>query len=399
MGWTWAAALAAVIASGVCAQAPQTQRWIVTFDPRAKASVREAALAQLGATVVAHLASDGNTDNEISATVAEFPSEIEAPPVRGREILAVEPDRRWKWIEGRENSFLKPVFAVEPSLGAALVSRPEAPWGVNRVHAPAAWNITQGAGADVAVIDTGIDLAHPDLLDKVDGGYSALTKTENPADYQDDNGHGTHVAGTLAAARDGKGVVGVAPRARLYSVKVLDAEGSGRLSDVIDGILWTAKNGAKVANLSLAIPVDSPALHQAIKFARAKGVVLIAASGNSGGPVEFPAAYPEVVAVSASDSSDRRALFSSHGREVSFIAPGVDVVSDRLGGGVTAMSGTSMAAPHVSGLAALAVSLGWTGATGPDGVIEQLKKAARPLHGLGRDEQGSGQIDAGKLAR
>jgi subtilisin family serine protease len=189
----------------------------------------------------------------------------------------------------------------------------------------------------------------------------------------------------------------VAPKARLYAVKVLDADGSGNLSDVIDGIVWAAKNGMQVANMSLGAPSDSDAMHRAVRFAKGSGLVIVAAAGNSGGSVGFPGQYPEVITVSASDSDDKIASFSSRGPQVKFIAPGVDVVSDKLGGGFISYNGTSMATPHVTGLAALAVSQGWTGLSGPDGVYNQLKKAAKPLPGLSADEQGAGMIDAGKL--
>jgi subtilisin family serine protease len=214
----------------------------------------------------------------------------------------------------------------------------------------------------------------------------------------DDNGHGTHVSGTAAASHV-PGLVGVAPAARLYAVKVLDADGTGNLSDVIDGIVWTAKNGMQVVNMSLGAPVDSPAMREAVQYATGMGVVIVAAAGNSGAAVGYPGAYPEVIAVAASDAADKLADFSSRGPQVKFIAPGVDVVSSKLGGGFVSYSGTSMASPHVTGLAALAVAQGWVGTGGPDGVLAQLQKAASPLPGLTADEQGAGMIDAGKLTR
>ncbi len=400
------------------------KRWIVTFKPAVKAAGRDEALAALNVKAQAQIATNGNTDNEFSAAVVDLPAgqTLTKPafaaqsntPLAG--IASIEPDQRVKWIEQASVSFQSTPFgsaaaalkfpdfkaiqaaaAAHPSQASFLADRPELTWGVMRVHAPAAWDVTEGAGVKVAVIDTGIDLTHPDLLGKVDGGYSAITKTESPEDYQDDNGHGTHVSGTIAALRDGKGVVGVAPKARLYAVKVLDADGSGNLSDVIDGIIWAAKNGMQVANMSLGAPVDSPAMHRAVQYATGMGMIIVAAAGNSGGSVGFPGAYPEVITVSASDSQDHIASFSSRGPQVKFIAPGVDVVSDKLGGGFVSYSGTSMATPHVTGLAALAVSQGWTGLGGPDGVLHQLQKAARPLPGLTADEQGAGMIDAGRL--
>jgi subtilisin len=415
------AVLVAAPALGNPLPAPQagTKRWIVTFKPTVKRAGRDAALASLNVTATAHIATDGDSDNEFSAAVVDLPADQKlAKPAFSAQadggassIVSIEADQRVKWIEQVAVSFQATPFGANlaglnfpkasqyvqnPAQLAALAVRPSVTWGVNRVHAPAAWDTTQGAGVKVAIIDTGIDLNNSDLAGKVDGGYSAITKTENPADYQDDNGHGTHVSGTVAAPRNGK-VVGVAPAARLYAVKVLDADGSGNLSDVVDGIVWAAKNGMQVANMSLGAPSDSAAMHRAVQFAKGSGLIIVAAAGNSGGSVGYPGAYPEVITVSASDSNDHIASFSSRGPQVKFIAPGVDIVSDKLGGGLISFNGTSMATPHVTGLAALAVSQGWTGLTGPDGVLNQLAKAAKPLPGLSADEQGAGMIDAGKL--
>ena len=291
-----------------------------------------------------------------------------------------------------------------------FAKRPELTWGVNRVHAPAAWAVCardkvktcEGAFVKVAVIDTGIFAEHSDLLGQVDGGYSAITKSENPKDYGDDNeiGHGTHVAGTIAAIRDNKGVVGVAPSARLYSVKVLDKTGNGNMSDVVDGLVWATKNRMDVVNMSLGAPEGSDALRLAVRKASGSGVIIVAAAGNSGAAVSFPGAYDDVITVAASDFDDKLAPFSSRGPAVDFIAPGVDILSTRIGGGWLSLRGTSMACPHVAGLAAIAVAQGYRGLHGPDGVMAQLKKAASPLSGeMTMEMQGAGMIDAGKLAR
>ncbi len=426
--------LATIAGSAVAAPAAtgRKTRYIVTFDAKAKKADRDAALGAMSLTAAKHISTDGDTDQEVSVALVDIPAGQTMPLTLGkaackdpqkcslalRRVVSIEADKRVKWIESAAVSFQAPSMpSFEGALGGfkvpkaaafsnpmaslATAQRQEETWGILRVHAPSAWPITEGKGVKVAVIDTGIDAAHPDLMGSVDGGYSAITKTENPADYQDDNGHGSHVAGTIAAHRDGKGVVGVAPQARLYAVKVLDADGSGNLSDVIDGIVWAAKNHMDVANMSLGAPVDSEAMKRAVRFARGSGVVVVAAAGNSGGAVGFPGAYDDVIAVAASDSNDKLAPFSSRGPEVDFIAPGVDVLSVKMGGGFASYSGTSMASPHVAGLAALAVSQGYVGLNGPDGVFAQLKKAATPLPtaGMTAEMQGSGMIDAGKLAR
>ena len=416
------AALTAATASAT--PAPKgTKRYIVTFDAKAKKADRDAALGKMSLKASKDIATNGDTDKEVSVSLVDVPAgqtlTTKAAKALSSRIVSIEADRRVKWIESAQVSFQAaplPSFngamaglnfgaakgiVQNPMASAIAAQRKEETWGINRVHAPAAWPLTEGKGVKVAVIDTGIDTGHPELSGKVDGGYSAITKTENPADYQDDNGHGSHVAGTIAAKKDGKGVVGVAPKARLYAVKVLDADGSGNLSDVIDGIVWAAKNKMDVANMSLGAPVDSEAMKRAVRFARGSGVVVVAAAGNSGGSVGFPGAYEDTIAVAASDSADKLAGFSSRGPEVDFIAPGVDVLSAKMGGGFASYSGTSMAAPHVAGLAALAVSQGYVGLNGPDGVFAQLKKAATPLptEGMTVEMQGAGMIDAGKLAR
>ncbi len=335
-------------------------------------------------------------------------------------VFRADPDVWVKWIESAPASVSRTPFSVEPAVAAmralaksAPVQRAleaekgaaEVPWGVARVNAPAAWAGNQGAGVKVAVIDTGIDPNHPDLA--VAGGYNALDKA---APWADDHSHGTHVAGTIAAAMNDKLVVGVAPKAALYAVKVLSKDGGGNLFAIMDGIMWTAKNGIQVANMSLGAPQAMPLLQYALQMAVNGGVTFIAAAGNDGKAVNWPGAYPETVAVSALcpsgvtntklclDTNEGISAFSSRGPEVAFIAPGVLVPSTvplwADAGGVKAYSGTSMACPHVAGLAALAVA---RGAKTPAAVRAALTAAASRLNGLTGDEQGSGLIDAAKL--
>ncbi|MEK9145562.1 MAG: S8 family peptidase, partial [Elusimicrobiota bacterium] len=225
------------------------------------------------------------------------------------------------------------------------------PWGVERVNAKGAWAVTRGAGVKVAVVDTGVDFDHPDL--KLAGGFNVITHDKN---YKDDNGHGSHVAGTIAAQDNGEGVVGVAPEVSLYGVKVLDANGSGTFADVVEGIQWTVENKMDVANFSLGASQGTQALEDAVNAAAKGGVAVVAAAGNSGGSVGYPAAYSSVIAISASSNKDKLAYFSSRGPEVDFIAPGVNVDSTYMGGGYSSLSGTSMACPHAAGLAALAAA-------------------------------------------
>jgi hypothetical protein len=222
-------------------------------------------------------------------------------------------------------------------------------WGVSRIGADKIWDTATGIGVTVAVIDTGIEMTHPDLQGKVTKGYDFVNDKESP---EDDNGHGTHVAGIVMAARNNTGVVGVSHGTSVMPVKVLNSAGSGYISDVAKGIYWATDNGAQIINLSLGAPVDTDVLRNAVNYASSKGVLLVAAAGNEyGAPCQYPAAYGNVICVVATDSSNRLASFSNVGGELA--APGVSNYSTFLGGTYRYLSGTSMAAPHVAGSLAL----------------------------------------------
>ncbi len=234
------------------------------------------------------------------------------------------------------------------------------PAGVQQVNAPQAWNYSQGKGIRVAVVDTGIDFNHTDLHTNYVGGVSFVP---GAVTAMDNHGHGTHCAGTIAAAINGSGVVGVAPLASLYAVKVLDQNGFGQFSWIIAGIDWCIQHSMHVVSMSLGGNIAPAALETICNLAWSKGLLLVAAAGNSNlqNPVPpaatnviYPGKYKNVIAVSAIDSANVIAPFSSRGPEVDMCAPGVSVLSDKLGGGTTVMSGTSMACPHVSGVAAVA---------------------------------------------
>lgn len=378
---------------------PHARRVIVTFKPEATAAERAKAVKSLGINALESVDELDSLIAEVSADRISIQS-VEAQAANFSSVLNVEEDFFTNWIKSPEATFQgsqlpnwAEVRTAIPALKPA--SEDEIPWGVARVNAPAAWPKTQGAGVRVAVIDTGIDASHPDLHGNVAGGYNAVIFGGSDS-FMDDNGHGSHVSGTIAAAKDGKGVVGVAPMARLYAVKVLDKNGSGWMTSVARGIVWCARHDIQVANLSLGAPRGSFLVHMALKYAKSKGVAVIAAAGNSSGHVEWPGAYTDVtLAVAASGPDDQIASFSSRGKEVAFIAPGVGIKSTVLGGGYDSWDGTSMATPHVTGLAALAVS---RGARGLDGVRDALKKASRPI-GLAATEEGSGMVDAALLVK
>ncbi|MEP2990708.1 MAG: S8 family peptidase [Parasphingorhabdus sp.] len=229
------------------------------------------------------------------------------------------------------------------------------PVGVNQVKAPAAWPSSQGEGIKVFICDTGIDSNHPDLVANLRTGKSFVPTESSTEDF---HGHGTHCAGTVAAATNNSQIVGVAPYAYLYPVKVLSSTGSGNWSWLIAALDWIMdKKGARVASMSLGGGGAPQALADMCEAAYDDGVLLVAAAGNSGpgnNTVGFPAKYPHVMAISAVDSSDVIAGFSSRGPEIEVCAPGVSIISTTRGGGTGPMSGTSMACPHVSGVAALA---------------------------------------------
>ncbi len=272
------------------------------------------------------------------------------------------------------------------------------PWGVDKINAELVWDTTAGAGVKVAVVDTGIDLAHPDLAANIKGGYNAIYPTK-PAN--DDNGHGTHVAGTIAALNNTIGVVGVGPQIDLYAVKVLDRRGSGYLSDIIEGLDWAVANGIQVVNMSLGTSSNVQSFHDAVIRAKAAGVTLVAAAGNdSGGSAGYPAAYPEVIAVSATDAANVIASFSSVGPEVDLAAPGVNIFSTYKGQTYKILSGTSMASPHVAGVVALVLTqtakcdTNGDGACSPDEVETRLEAAATDLGAAGYDNlYGAGLVN------
>lgn len=261
---------------------------------------------------------------------------------------------------------------------------------ISRINAPQSWSTSSGDLVKVAVMDTGISLSHPDLA--LAGGVSQVSYTTS---YDDDNGHGSHVSGIIAALDNSYGVVGAGPRADLYAIKVLDRNASGYTSEIINALDWAITNGIQVVNMSFGTASDIQSLHDAIIRAHSAGIVLVAAAGNAGPnnyTVTFPGAYSEVIAVSAVDSRGGIAFFSSTGPQVDLAAPGVDVYSTYSGTGYETMSGTSMASPHVAGVAALRKRL--HPSESPDQVAAVLKSNANLLPGLTSSQQGSGMVDA-----
>ncbi|MDP3057340.1 MAG: S8 family peptidase [bacterium] len=273
------------------------------------------------------------------------------------------------------------------------------PWGVDRIDAEKVWSATTGDPIKVAVLDTGIDIYHPDLKANLKGGFNTINPFKS---YNDDNGHGTHVAGIIAAADNEIGVIGVGPKIDLYAVKALDRNGSGYLSDIIEGLDWAIANGMQVVNMSLGTTADVQSFREAVQKANAAGIVQVAAAGNNGVSVIYPAAYSEVIAVSATDKTDVAASWSSRGPEVDLAAPGVSIYSTYKGSTYKTLSGTSMASPHVAGVAALALTtsigtwdLDGDGVWDPVEVQNKLERTAEDLGAEGRDNlYGAGLVDA-----
>ena len=279
-------------------------------------------------------------------------------------------------------------------------------WHLKRVGAEKAWEYTCGQGVTVAVIDTGIACFDDGPFSRgtdlsgtrCGGGWNFVDDNARAAD---DHGHGTHVAGTIAqTTNNGMGTAGLAYCATLMPIKVLSRQGFGSTANVAEGIRYAADEGAQVINMSLGGPIKSQILEDAVNHALAKGVVIVAAAGNSGRSVGYPAAYPGVIAVSATDDKDNIARFSSRGPQVVIGAPGVAVTQQTVCNGgkdkcevFGTFNGTSMASPHVAGVAAMVESLG---VTDPAAVRDALESTARPKEG--KNLYGAGILDGGAAA-
>jgi thermitase len=261
------------------------------------------------------------------------------------------------------------------------------------IDAIGGWDIEQGnASVIIAIVDTGIDYTHEDLAGKVIKGYDFVNEDFDP---KDDNGHGTHVAGiTGAIANNGKGIAGVCPGCSLLAVKVVTAGGAGANSWIANGIANAVNLGARVINLSLGGLDSSNTIKLAVEQAYQNGVVIVAASGNDGNSIPmYPAAFPEVIAVGATDRSGDRASFSNYGSHLELMAPGQAIYSTLPGNSYEAWNGTSMACPHVAGLAGLILSRD-PGLTSQQ-VRQVLDATAEDLGSVGRDSSfGYGRINA-----
>ena len=324
----------------------------------------------------------------IPALAVRAPGQVISKLAGHGRVVAVEPDVRIQAVGGLPGSGA--LGEATPAGGLMLDYEAElaATWGVERigaglVHDDPAGN--GGAGITVGVLDTGCDYTHPDLAANYAGGYDFVNNDAYP---MDDAGHGTHVSGTIAAVKNGLGVVGVAPEVSLYCLKILDAGGRGDFSDAVAAIDWAVAKGLQVTNHSYSSSRNpGTATKTAFENAAAAGMISVASAGNSGtasgkgNTVAYPARYETVIAVAAVDAADARADFSSTGGAVELAAPGVLINSTVPGGSWATNSGTSMASPHVAGVAALILGDGTPAAS----VRALLQTTADDLGGSGRD--------------
>ncbi|MCX6369300.1 MAG: S8 family serine peptidase [Armatimonadetes bacterium] len=282
----------------------------------------------------------------------------------------------------------------------------EKQWNFRMIDTEGAWERTRGKGAVVAVIDTGVTQARDFKQTKFTAGYNFVSKSTNA---DDDHGHGTHVAGTIAeSTNNNEGVAGIAFEATVMPLKVLSAEGSGNSADIADAIRFAADKGANIINMSLGSMYPSDVIHEACKYARKKGVTIVCAAGNSFREgVGYPAAFPECIAVSSVGPSGMLSKFSSWGKQVAIAAPGGDMIDSRNpDDGILqntvysgqddyfAFQGTSMASPHVAGAAALAYS---QGTKDPAKILDLLKKTASKPKENNAKKYGAGILNVGKL--
>lgn len=335
------ASLLAVPAAAAPGAPSVAERVLVKFKPDAPAGARAALLGAHGLAAVGQV----------------YGTDVQVLRGQGKQVEAL--------VRALAQSPL--VEYAEPDYAAQAFWTPNDPgyasqWALPKISAPQAWDVTRGSSSVlIAVVDTGIDLDHPDLAARVrtDIDYDFVN---SDADAMDDNGHGTAIAGIIAAVtNNGVGVAGLCPNCMLLPVKVLNASGSGAYSTIASGIRYAADKGAKVINLSLGGAAGSTTLQDAITYANSKGALLACGAGgsNSSTPM-YPAYYTPCVAVAATDQNDNKASFSSYGTWVDTSAPGVSIYTTYWNNTYSTLSGGSFSTGYVSGLAGLLFSQGRT---------------------------------------
>lgn len=254
----------------------------------------------------------------------------------------------------KKNEFKLLPYVVEEVLTLQEVKQ-QAGWNITAFDLPKAWDKTQGEGVKIAVLDTGCDLDHPDLVDNLLPGINLVKRGAPP---EDDVQHGTHVTGIICASNNDLGIVGVAPKAKVIPVKVLNHKGAGDLGIVALGIRWAVDNGADILCMSLGSPRPVAVIRKACQYAESKGVPVFVAAGNAGKTKEifYPAAYPETIAIGSIDENFDRSKFSNTGKALDFMAPGGKIFSTVPDNWYAYISGTSMACPFAAAVAALCLS-------------------------------------------
>lgn len=402
--------VALIVLGGAAFAAAGERRKIVVFQKGTHEEDREAVVHEHGGWARHRLAL-------VDGLAVELPEQEVEALQRHAKVLALYDD-----LPMRINSVIS-FTPVPPPLVEMY------PWGQQNIGVPAARQLLDGLGlwgVRVAILDTGLDLTHPELQPYIVDGYNALSEG-NPLNYQDDNGHGTHMAGIMAAAMNGQGIIGAASHALLSAVKVLDNTGQGYLSDLLNGLEWVLAHDIQVVNMSLSTSQDSPLLEQAIQQLYAAGVIMVASAGNkctgsgatdsggddsggddSGGDsscapnldplqggVKYPARYPEVIAVGATDVNNQVTSYSRTGPQVDLVAPGGSSVSGKVlstihGSSYAYGSGTSQATAHVTG--AIAVVLQLMPDLSVAQVLALLQTTATDL-GYTPEQQGVGLVD------
>jgi subtilisin family serine protease len=357
-------------------------------------TVRNSTVVRYDPRRVAVTFKSGVSRVRIAAVISDAGGTLEqAIPEIHAYLVGVEPERRAEVLASLQSSSAVASASKEPISEAFDTSPDDTDWpqqdGLRVAGFPKAWDVTQGSSKIVvAVIDTGVDANHPDLRGALVPGWDFIG---NDADPSDDHGHGTAVAGVLAARSNNHvGGAGVCWRCLVMPIKALDAKGSGDDTLIAAGIVWAADHGARVINLSLGGPGSSVELANALEYASTKGVLVVAAAGNAGAMTQFyPAADPHAISVAATTVADSRYSWSNFGSWVRFAAPGCNI-APILGNGYGTFCGTSSATPVVAGLVALELSA-QPAATARD-VEDALARAAVPLPAFVQ----YGRIDAGK---
>jgi serine protease len=412
------AVLGAVASCSLLLGAGPVRAQEATFDDQTDGADVESATDDVADTIPGEIAVDLRDDDteadvtsiDAEAGIAMRPASVWSTTHDKLEIVDVDPAREDAILDVLSHDAR--VQHAEPMALYRATFVPNDPlyaskqWHLKRVGAERAWEYTCGQGVTVAVIDTGIACFDDGPFSRgtdlsgtrCGGGWNFVDDNARAAD---DHGHGTHVAGTIAqTTNNGMGTAGLAYCATLMPIKVLSKQGFGSTANVAEGIRYAADEGAQVINMSLGGPIKSQILEDAVNHALSKGVVIVAAAGNSGRSVGYPAAYPGVIAVSATDDKDNIARFSSRGPQVGIAAPGVAVTQQTVCNGgkdkcevFGTFNGTSMASPHVAGVAAMIESLG---VTDPGAVRDALQSSARAKDN--KNLYGAGILDGGAAA-